>query len=218
MRRPVEHHGPMHRYGWLVGGGIGAVVLGLLVLVVLLADDDPSGGTVGAALFLVLLFGFVPGAAIGGGIQLATRRAVRRRWRPQPQGPAPSRAPNGWDRLYDGCAGRVQQFHAVAGQVGDGPVRHWLYQIEQQMNAELARARELVGLGTAVAPRYQHGAPTDPMLRRISDQLVTAESGFAAAVDRAVQIRLLMLNRPDMTEARAQLELLEQQLPHLHTP
>lgn len=116
------------------------------------------------------------------------------------------------------CASRVHGFHVITADLPDGPVRGWVRQIGEQLDAELAGAHELAELGHALEPNVDRRAPDDPAARELWNRLDAAVGAFGAVEQQAVRIRLATVTGPDLVAVRAHLDVLADQLQQLLAP
>ncbi|KAA0023027.1 YrzE family protein [Antrihabitans cavernicola] len=197
---------------WLLGGVLGFVFL--LVIYVLVAatggistDDGGVLVTILAVLLISTLGGFLPGAALGGLVGFVKAKA------------APRAVPHddAWALLQQRCETAVQRFHSVSADTDDPSVKSWLADVGERLDDELVESRKLTSLGRRLDPTAGAHGPNDRQVQPLWDRVVEASNGFDNAAAQAVAIRVSLADDdgPDLTEVKAQLDVLSQQLPQL---
>ncbi|MCK2236770.1 MULTISPECIES: hypothetical protein [unclassified Crossiella] len=202
--------------GFLIGYGV--VFLPFLLL--LLVSGSFVGGTAVIAVLSLLfgpaLVGGLPGLLIGGVVMGVTSIADRNRPALPPQQPyrmplPPPRVNDAWSRLLEACEQPVQRCDQALAAVPPSPAKDWLGQIVATMRAELPTARGLAETGRRLHPDRQPRLNEHPLYRR----LYAATQEFAATERRIGEVITQLVAQPDLKRVDNQLQLLEQQLPHL---
>ncbi|MCO1576329.1 hypothetical protein M8C13_11250 [Crossiella sp. SN42] len=203
--------------GFLIGYG----VVFLPFLLILIISGSFAGGTAVIALFSLLfgpaIVGGLPGLVIGGVVMAVSTVGERRRPALPPPMPAHRPLPplppvnDAWSRLLADCEGPVWRCDQALAQVPPSPARDWLSQIVATMRAELPTARSLAETGRRLHPPRQPRLTEHPLYRR----LVAAAAEFSATERRIGELITQLMAQPDLKRVDSQLQLLEQQLPHL---
>jgi hypothetical protein len=124
-------------------------------------------------------------------------------------------APTGlWKRQVHRCAASVARFHGIVAASPAGPARDWLAGIGRQLDVDLEAVRRLAALAQSIEPRARIRA-RQPAAKRVAARLATAVDGFRAVENRAADIAVQLALDPSYDSVRAQLDVLEQQVPHL---
>lgn len=173
--------------------------------------DSPVLASVVAAGIVGVVFGGVPGTIVG-----AVVGAVRRRrpaLPPQPMGPPPMPPPppppplnDRWSAMVGRCELAVRRVHAAVATVPPSPAREWLERIAGRFAAELPDVRRIADLGRALDADQRHP---------VTDRLNAAVRDFTSFEDEVGRAALRLLNQSSLDAVRTDLEVLEQQLPHL---
>ncbi|GAA2782661.1 hypothetical protein [Crossiella cryophila] len=204
--------------GFLVGYG----VVFLPFLLVLLISGSFVGSTAIYAFMALMvgpfLVGGLPGLLIGGVVMGVTSASGRQRPALPPPPPQPYRMPlppprvdDAWSRLLDACEQPVQRCDQALAAVPPSPAKDWLGQIVATMRAELPTARGLAETGRRLQLDRQSRLNEHPLYRR----LFAATQEFAATERRIGEVITQLVAQPDLKRVDSQLQLLEQQLPHL---
>ncbi|MGW0516601.1 hypothetical protein [Crossiella sp. NPDC003009] len=204
--------------GFLIGYGV--VFLPFLLLLII--SGSFVGGTAVISMFALLfgpaIIGGLPGLVIGG-VVMAVSTVGERRRPALPPPPMPAHRPlpplppvnDAWSRLLADCEGPVWRCDQALAQVPPSPARDWLGQIVATMRAELPTARSLAETGRRLHPPRQPRLTEHPLYRR----LVAAAAEFSATERRIGELITQLMAQPDLKRVDSQLQLLEQQLPHL---
>lgn len=214
--------------GFSVFGFLGAAVGMLFTLIYVLTGDgyDPSAGgrLVGGALLFVPMGFVLVGLLAGLPAQYAARswlrtpsaaeRRAAREAAEQAPTPEPDRVrPGGsWGEAYEGCAGSVTAFHAVERTLDDGPARDWFTEMGATLDHELAAALRLAGLGESL-----EAAGSEDAAGAVAERLQEARTALAGTVELATSTALDLRSHADLTDVRAQLDMLSQQAPNLRS-
>ncbi|WHT19007.1 hypothetical protein N8J89_38930 [Crossiella sp. CA-258035] len=203
--------------GFLIGYGV--VFLPFLLLLII--SGSFVGGTAVISVFALLfgpaIVGGLPGLVIGGVVMAVSTVGERRRPALPPPMPAHRPLPplppvnDAWSRLLADCEGPVWRCDQALAQVPPSPARDWLGQIVATMRAELPTARSLAETGRRLHPPRQPRLTEHPLYRR----LVAAAAEFSATERRIGELITQLMAQPDLKRVDSQLQLLEQQLPHL---
>ncbi|GAA2663428.1 MULTISPECIES: hypothetical protein [Actinosynnema] len=216
---------------WVLGGLAAGSLLVMLLTIAAVDDMWSAGGVVGVLTLLTmsLMFGGLPGLAIGALIGALRKRAATRfqpafpqsapfhQQPPVPQFPTPS-PPMGvpathagptdrWGAMVGRCELSVRRVAAAAATVPPSPGAEWLNRIVGQFTAELNDVRRIADLGRALEATAQD--------HPVSQRLAAAVKDFTAFEDEAGRVALRLVEQPDLASARVHLEMLEQQVPNL---
>ncbi|MFE9744737.1 hypothetical protein ACFYOT_07525 [Saccharothrix saharensis] len=205
-------------WGLLIGTALMTVlILFGIALPASAADeaDAPVLASVIAAGIVGVVLGGVPGTVVG-----AVVGAVRRRrtalppppppmmFPPPPPPPPPPPLNDRWSAMVGRCELAVRRVHAAVAAVPPSPAREWLERIAGRFAAELPDVRRIADLGRALDADQHHP---------VADRLNAAVRDFTSFEDEVGRAALRLLNQSSLDAVRTDLEVLEQQLPHLGT-
>lgn len=197
----------------LWGAATGTVLMAALATLVevTVPSDRPSSVfiTILAIMVLAVIFGGVPGVAIGTGIGFI-RRSIQQPRQPRPAyPPIPQQPYDMWSELVERCAESTRRVANAVQTVPKSPAKDWLQRISEQLTKELDDVRGIAQLGRALgAVDRQH-----PVYQR----LIKAAYDFQQFENEVGRVALQMFDHPELDEARTHLEVLEKQLPQLST-
>ncbi len=198
----------MARYG-LTGFLVG-YLFGLFFSVLALLGGASLASALVVPVFLLGLPGLVIGLVVGQSHRNAfARRAAAAAYAPPPP-PAP-RVNDAWSRLLAGCEDPVRRSAAAVRDLPPSPARDWVWHIVAGMEAELPTARHLAETGRRLHPPRQPRLTEHPLWLRLRE----AGEAFAASERRVGEVVAQLVAQPDLNRVDDQLQLLEQQLPHL---
>ncbi|MFD0199293.1 MULTISPECIES: hypothetical protein [Saccharothrix] len=198
-------------WGLLIGT---ALMTTLILFGLALPSSDDDGDPMWAATFIAsgmvgVVMGGIPGTLIG-----LVVGAVRRRRpaiaplppMPMPLPPPPPPLNDRWSAMVGRCELAVRRVHAAVATVPASPAREWLERIADRFAAELPDVRRLADLGRALDADRHHP---------VTDRLAAAVRDFTSFEDEVGRAALRLLNQTTLDAVRTDLEVLEQQLPHL---
>ncbi len=119
-----------------------------------------------------------------------------------------------WKRHLQQCVTSVTRFHAIVAATPPGPARDWLAAMGGQLDADLDAVRRLAALAQSIEPGARLRA-RQPAAKRVAVRLESAVEGFRTVETRTADIAVQLALDPSYDSVRAQLDVLEQQLPHL---
>lgn len=193
---------------------IGTALMTVLFMVTLAAPSSPDGESVPVLASLIasgmfgVVLGGVPGSVVGFVVG-----AIRHRSRPPAPLPPPPRplpvpppANDRWSAMVGRCELAVRRVHAAVATVPASPAREWLERIAGRFAAELPDVRRIAELGRALDADQHHP---------VTERLNAAVHDFTSFEDEVGRAALRLLNQSSLDAVRTDLEILEQQLPHL---
>ncbi|PSL54879.1 hypothetical protein B0I31_106399 [Saccharothrix carnea] len=202
-------------WGLLIGTALMTILI-MFGLAVPSSDDD--GDTMWAAAFVAsgivgVVMGGIPGTLIGLVVGAVRRRRPAIAPPPMPMPFPPPLPPpplnDRWSAMVGRCELAVRRVHAAVATVPASPAREWLERIAARFAAELPDVRRLADLGRALDADHQHP---------VTDRLSAAVRDFTSFEDEVGRAALRLLNQTTLDAVRTDLEVLEQQLPHLGSP
>ncbi|MCA4997300.1 hypothetical protein HWD35_21485 [Tsukamurella tyrosinosolvens] len=127
---------------------------------------------------------------------------------------------DGWSQRLSDCQTKASVFNEVAAATKSEPVRLWLSNVSDDIEAQLATADDLATLGRSVEPSFDgNGEPQNAAAREAWTRLATFESGLDEAITSAAHVRLNSASpNADMDAIHSQLAMLREQLPTLESP
>lgn len=219
----TDPHQRPRRRPVLRGAAIGyGVIFALYTIMLLTGELTPASSPVVTLLTLLtapFFAGALPGMLIGGVVH-GVRVLSERNRPPLPAPAAPPPIPqalqlnDAWSRLLIACVEPVRRCDLALAELPPSPARDWLTQIVATMRDELPTARNLAETGRRLHPPRQPGLTEHPLYLRLR----TAADEFAATERRIGELIAQLVAQPDLKQVDNQLQLLEQQLPHLRQP
>ncbi|MEU4764943.1 hypothetical protein AB0H12_16965 [Actinosynnema sp. NPDC023794] len=192
---------------------IGTALMTMLLMFTLAAPSSPDGESVPVLASLIAsgILGGVPGSVVGlvvGAIRHRSRPPVHLLPPPPPPRPLPVPPPanDRWSAMVGRCELAARRVHAAVATVPASPAREWLERIAGQFAAELPDVRRIADLGRALDADQHHP---------VTERLNAAVRDFTSFEDEVGRAALRLLNQSSLDAVRTDLEILEQQLPHL---
>ncbi|MFJ6670957.1 hypothetical protein ACIQMJ_07590 [Actinosynnema sp. NPDC091369] len=195
---------------------IGTALMTVLIMFGIALPASPDDGTEAPVLASVIasgivgvVFGGVPGTIVGAVVGAVRRRRLAMVLPPPPPmfpPPPPPPVNDRWSAMVGRCELAVRRVHAAVATVPPSPAREWLERIAGRFAAELADVRRIADLGRALDANHQHP---------VTDRLNAAVRDFTSFEDEVGRAALRLLNQSSLDAVRTDLEVLEQQLPHL---
>ncbi|MCE6995910.1 hypothetical protein LZG04_14025 [Saccharothrix sp. S26] len=194
---------------------IGTALMTALIMFGISLPSSPDG-EVNVAVSLIasgivgVVMGGVPGTLVG--LLVGAVRRRRPALAPPPPPPLPLAVPppppqhDRWSAMTGRCELAVRRVHAAVATVPPSPARDWLARIAARFAAELPDVRRLSDLGRALDADQNHP---------VTERLNAAVRDFTSFEDEVGRAALRLLNQTSLDAVRTDLEVLEQQLPHL---
>lgn len=128
------------------------------------------------------------------------------------------RPDDAWQRLFGRCEKAVRAAGEAVAIAPAAPATDWLSQLHRRMEQELRNADTLTRLARTAFPDERLTFSAAARAHPLHEQLTAAAADFESSKQTIVDIVTRLVHRPDLDGVRAELTMLEDQLPVLAEP